>query len=304
MVAVVVIVVALLIPQGGAYIPLNVNYTVGEKMVYTISDTATTTNFDVNKPNLSASHTATSNMSATETLEVVSFDGEFYTLNQSTSVSLGKVPLNLSVIQKINNTGYSVSFVNYGNGNVSEGVPNNGPTSNQYLAQLLSQPEVKVGSSITIPYPSPQPSNLSAVMQTTIQTTGNLTLTFMGTQDLTVPAGTYNVFRVDLTSHDVTVNLTFPQPTMTYPPSPPINSSTGIPSPLNSTFITPQPQPARLVTETLSLQMNYQMYLEYGSMRQIETIMQSTSQMQSNLSNSTSTSTNQFVLTQDILPKS
>ena len=45
LIAIVIVVVALLIPQGAAAIPLNVNYVVGEKMIY---NTTIAGSFNVN----------------------------------------------------------------------------------------------------------------------------------------------------------------------------------------------------------------------------------------------------------------
>lgn len=105
-------------------------------------------------------------------------------------------------------------------------------TSNSYLAQLLNKPEVKVGDTITVPYPT----------VTGIETTGDLTITFQGIEDLTVPAGTYRVFRIDLTGNDITMRLA-------------TNPSINMASTIN---------------------INYQVYLEYGTLRQIKSTMQET----------------------------
>ena len=102
-----------------------------------------------------------------------------------------------------------------------------------------------------------------------LQITGHLILTFKGIQDLTVPAGTYKVFRVDLTSNNLslTINLSFPHENI-----------------------------------TTSLTMNYQMYIEYNTMRQIESSMQQTAEFQSTQLNYTMSTTNDMTLYQDINP--
>jgi hypothetical protein len=51
---------------------------------------------------------------------------------------------------------------------------------------------VKVGDSVTVPFPS---ANVSFGI------TGTLTMTFGGIQEITVPAGTFKVFRIDVTSN-------------------------------------------------------------------------------------------------------
>jgi hypothetical protein len=195
-----IIAMALLIPTGAASIPLNVNYAVGEKMVYT---TATSLTLKVNNSTSPGNEGLTSNnmtISGKEILEVLGFDGEFYTLNNTVTMTEGNIPFSYSTTEKMNKTGYSVSLVNLGN--TSEEIPGNSLTSNQYLAQLLSKPEVKVGDTITIPYPA-----IASNISSNSQLTGDLTLTFKGFQDLTVPAGTYKVFRVDLTSNNLSMTI-------------------------------------------------------------------------------------------------
>jgi hypothetical protein len=179
-------------------------------------------------------------------IEVTGFDGEYYTLNHTLALTspIGK-PLSGSIIEKMNKTGYSAYMLNFG-GNQEE-IPNNGVTSTSYLAQLLNQPEVKVGDSVNVPFPT---------YNSSIGISGSLTMTFKGIQDLTVPAGTYKVFRIDITSNDLKMNYQLP-----------LN---GVGS-----FI-----PSNI---SIGMNMNYQIYIEYGTMRQIK------ADMQENVSTQTST---------------
>ncbi len=158
-------------------------------------------------------------------------------------------------------------------GSNSEEIPNNGLTSNQYLAQLLNEREVKVGDTVTISYPA-LPSNMSSL----IQVAGDLTLTFKVFQDLTAPSGTYKVFRVDLTSNNL--SMTIKTPSFRYG-----NLSSTVPT-----------------TLTMNMDLNYQMYLEYGSMRQIQSSMQETAGLQSTAMNYTMTTTTNMTLNQDSTP--
>ena len=261
-VAIVVIVVgALLIPQGAASIPLSVNFNVGETMVYHTNETISIKAGNTSLPGNEGFSQTPLSFPGQETMQVIGFDGEFYTINNTVTLTEANIPFNFSTIEKMDKTGYSVSFVNIGN--TSQEIPNS-PVGSQYLAQLLSKPVVKVGDSVTDPYPT-LPGNLSS----SLQITGDLILTFKGIQDLTVPAGTYKVFRVDLTSNNLslTINLSFPHENI-----------------------------------TTSLTMNYQMYIEYNTMRQIESSMQQTAEFQSTQLNYTMSTTNDMTLYQDINP--
>ncbi|MCW4024797.1 MAG: hypothetical protein NWF01_07165 [Candidatus Bathyarchaeota archaeon] len=172
---------------------------------------------------------------------MVDFDGEYYTLNHTHTFTLNDTPFSYSMTEKMNKTGYSTYLLNLGS--ASQEIPNTSMTSASYLTQLLSKPEVKVGDTITIPYP-----NLVASMGMT----GELTMTFAGIEDLTVPAGTYHVFRIDITSNDLKLS---------YKPS------TGIPS-LD-------------VQTNMDINVTYQIFMEYGTMRQIKASMQETISYQS-----------------------
>ena len=101
-----------------------------------------------------------------------------------------------------------------------------------------------------------------------------MTVKFNGIEDLTVPAGTYRVFRIDMTSNNVQMRLNLPS----------MNSSI-VPSDL-----------------TVNTEISAQIYLEYGSMRQIKSTMEQTSTMQSSTLNLTTHTTNVMILTEHIKP--
>jgi len=195
-IAVAIIVSALFIPQGAATIPLDVNYTVGEKMVY---DTTLTMTFDSSSTTLGSALSSlmpnTTSVNAQQTIEVMSFDGENYLLNHTTIMTILNKPVSFSMLEKMNKTGYSTYLFNIGN--TQQEIPISGPTSNSYLAQVLSKPEAKVGESFTIPYPSTEG----------LQITGDLTVKFNGLEDLTTSAGTYKVFRIDMISNGISSSL-------------------------------------------------------------------------------------------------
>jgi hypothetical protein len=261
-VAIAIIAVAFFIPQGGATIPLSVDYVVGEKMVYDNTLTMATTSYNLGSKVFATPNSTTMNMQ--QTIEVVGFDGENYLLNDTFAIALLGRPLSFTLTEKMNKTGYSTYLLNMGSTQTE--VPKTGLSSNSYLAQLLSKPEVKVGDSISIPYPTTGSS---------VQTTGELTIKFNGPEDLTVPAGTYKAFRIDMTSSNLKMNL---------------NSSTNA-----SSIILPK---------ELSISMNItsSIYLEYGTMRQIKSTMQETSFYQSSTLNMTYQMTMDMTLKQHTKP--
>jgi hypothetical protein len=240
--AIAIVAATLLIPQGAATIPLNANFNVGEKMVYNTTESIGLKIANFTLPDLIPSNAT---MSGQETIQVLSFDGQTYTLNRTTTQTEGNKSYSFSTTETMNKTGYYSALIL--SGNSSEEVSDLGFIGDQYLAQLLNQPVVKVGDTVTVPYPSP-PSSLSSI----IQTTGDLTLTFKGFQDLTVPAGTFKVFRVDLTSNDLSSSIRLTVPII-----------------VNGTSATPKPI-------VMNMDINYQVYVEYNTMRQIESTMQET----------------------------
>jgi hypothetical protein len=261
-IAVALIAVALFVPLGQAVIPLNVDYTVGEKMVY---DSTITGSYDSAAP-AGTSMLIPKNITidSQQTIEVTGFDGEYYTLNHTMTMNLNNKPISFSMIEKMNKTGYSAYLLNLGSS--QQEIPNNGLTSTSYLAQLLNQPEVKVGDSVNVPFPTGNSS---------IGITGGLKMTFKGIQDLTVPAGTYKVFRIDITSNDLKMNYQSPL--------------SGL-----SNFT-----PANI---TIGMDMNYQIYIEYGTMRQIKASMQESVSTQSATMNYGMNMSMDMTLVEHIIP--
>ena len=262
-VAIAIIAVAFFIPQGQATIPLNVDYVVGEKMVY---DTTVTLGLDLGTPlNTQLNTSNSTNINAQQTIEVMSFDGENYLLNHTMTMTVLNKPVSFSMTEKMNKTGYSTYFLDLGSIQQQE-IPSNG-VGVTYLAQLLNTPEVKVGDAVTIPFPSSSSQS--------VQTTGDLTMTFGGIQDLTVPAGTYRVFRIDIASNNLQMTLNAPSGT----------SNTLLQGSLS-----------------MDLGINSQMYIEYGTMRQIKSTMQETASYQSTLFNMTVQMGMDTTLSQHIKP--
>lgn len=236
-----VITTTLIIPQGAATLPLEVNYTVGEKMVFDTTMTASIEyyNSSLLNENLISPTTIVDNM--TDTIEVIDFNGEYYTLNHTRSGNLTGIPISNSIIEKMNKTGYSTYLLDLGT--TQQEIPaSNGITSNSFLMQLLSKPEVKVGDTIKVPYPN---IDNSTTGYSPVDFTGDLIMTFKGVQDLTVPAGTYRVFRIDISCNNLQMNF--------------------------------HPQVGNFDFTPIDItNFNYQIYIEYGTMRQIKSSNQQT----------------------------
>ncbi len=232
-IAIGVIAGALLVPQGAASIQLSVNYMVGEKMAYTTVMTGTFESYNSTSSSQSISPRNFTS-SASDIIEVVDFDGEYYTLNHT--MALNDMQKSFSMLEKMSKTGYSLYVFNLGS--TTQDASNNGVTSSSFLAQLLSKPEVKVGDTITVSYPS-----ISG-----ITTTGDLKITFKGYEDISTVTGTFRVFKVEMTSENVSMHLDTNNPE---------------------------------VNMASNLDMSYIVYLESGTMRLIKSTMEETVSAQS-----------------------
>jgi hypothetical protein len=229
-IAIAVIAVAFLIPQGAATLPLNVDYTVGEKMIYDMvenitsqrSDMATTEGKMALPPN-----TRTFYFMVTE--EVVDFDGECYTLNHTVIAGIQGQNHSVSFMERMNKTGFSSNLLPEG----TQAMVSN-TSSNLIVSAVLARPEVKVGESWQVPFST---GNANTSM------TGTLTLTFGDIQSITVPAGTYTVFRIDASGTDLVMNVNIPF--------------------------------ANRMNVSTTVNMNQQMYIEYGTCKQIQSDVQS-----------------------------
>ncbi len=257
--AIAIIIMALMLPQGAATIPLTVNYTVGEKMVYKTTETMTYHSFSAASslyPVVPPLNSTT--IDSGSTVEVVSFDGEYYTLNHTVTFPINEKSFSSSILEKVSKTGYSTYIIP----GFAESLSN--VSSNLYLTELLNKPEVKVGDIWAVPFPTIIGNSSTGV-------TGDLTMTFVGFEDITVPAGAYRIFRVDMACNNFLYNL----------PANASNISTiGVPS----------------------LTFSGQMYMEYGTCRQIKSTMQIDMSYQSSMLNYTMSMSSLMELIQDIKP--
>jgi len=211
-------------------------------------------------------------INSTQIVEVMGFDGEYYTLNHTittaTSILTGATPPpSFSYLEKINRQGYSTYFFAAG----AQTMSTNSTDANPFLTELLNRSEVKVGDKWTIPLNT---GNASVGM------TGDMTMTFGGFQDLTVQAGTCRVFKVDMTSS----NAGFKVPTPSLAPSG-----------LNNTYIYSP-------VAALNITMSGTTYTEYGTLRQIKSTLQETVAYESALMNYSISISMDNILVQHTIP--
>jgi hypothetical protein len=162
---------AYLMPKGeAATVQLGINYTVGEKMTYQYTLTISAMGQTVPQ-------------NGTMTLEVLDFDGENYTLRETMKVSLQQY----SYTVKMNKTGYISDY---------EGLS---PELQQTFGAMggmsgfgmyFQKEEMEVGESFQIPF---------GVQTDSFSFAGLYIFRISEVKNVTVPAGTYNAFRMDST---------------------------------------------------------------------------------------------------------
>ncbi|MCW4002855.1 MAG: hypothetical protein NWE95_02955 [Candidatus Bathyarchaeota archaeon] len=192
-IAAIVIASALFVPQAlGSTIELGLNYSVGEKMLYTTTNTVTNqmsnTTIDVQTNPISETYNSTGSY------EILGFDGENYTIKLTiTSEINGKT---ISIPLTTNNTRKSTYYNNL--------LPSGSPafflnvTGNPALEAYLAKTQVNLGDVWQFPVSTGNAS---------LGLTGEITLKFAGIQEITVPAGTYKVFVVELSSNNLTMHI-------------------------------------------------------------------------------------------------
>lgn len=180
-----VIASALYVPQAfGTSIGLSLNYTVGEKMVYTTTNTVTNQmrNTSINMETNPLSETYNS----TASYEILSFNGENYTIKMTVTSEIMGRTITIPLTTNTSKTKYYNNFLPSGAPPFFLNVSGN-PTFEAYLAKS----QVNVGDTWQFPVSTGNSS---------LGLTGELTLKFSGIQDLTVPAGTYKVFIIEISS--------------------------------------------------------------------------------------------------------
>jgi hypothetical protein len=182
-IAIIVVIVAavLLIPPSNAdEISLGVQYSAGEKLTYDIT-TSMTTHGENSSSNLVSQSTLTVN--------VVSFDGETYTLNYTSSTSDGDYSYSNSQLIDVKASEMITVLALLPIGIQFADVDTN--NTNPFMTAVFDQSTAQVGDTWQIPLTTGEPG---------YSQTENLTVTFKAIQDLTVPAGTFKVFAIDFST--------------------------------------------------------------------------------------------------------
>jgi hypothetical protein len=227
-------------PSVGETIPLSYNYTPREEMTYNITMTGTSsTGQNISTP-----------ITESLSISVISFDGENYTINQTATIPMPSgAPISYSVTIKMNKTGYSTNL------NSTSGFQS--PFSMFGSVWPFGQKtEAKVGETIQVP--------LNETFSS-YSLNGTVTLKFGEIQNITVPAGEYRVFKIDISSGNISMVVNSP-------------ASFGNVS----------------ISEIFSF--NGQTYLEYGTCRLVESQLQETMAIQTATMNSTQDISMQMIL--------
>ncbi|XHH10034.1 MAG: hypothetical protein ACFCUE_05225 [Candidatus Bathyarchaeia archaeon] len=251
---VVVLVCAFLFSNySAATIPLSLNYEVGERMVYASSWQTTTERYNLT---INIPATQTTNGNSTLTINILSLNGDTYTLNNTYNFDILGKPLNTNMTQQITKADYVNNFLV---GDAARLLNMTGDKFDYYKLNLL---QATIGESIQIPVNTGNES---------IGTTGTLNVKFASVEEITVPAGTFKVFRLDYTA-DFTIHA---------------NLQGGI---LNIQL--PEPVPGQITGQT---------FLEYGTCRLIKSTVTETNQFTGQI-NYNATYTSERILTELIKP--
>jgi len=228
-------------------------------MVYKTTNTITNqmNNASIN----SAMNPTSANYNSTSAYEVVGFDGETYTLNVTlASLAQGKDFSLPPITTKVNKANYYRDFL-------ASGAPRffNDVSGNPTLSAILAKSQVNVGDSWNIPVTTGNSS---------LGLTGELTLRFAEIQEITVPAGKYTVFRIEVSSSNLELHAD--------------------PDYLNTVHLT--------IPENMSLQISGKTYLEQGTCRLIKSELAQETTSQPNGTGSTSVIYSEKILVEHIKP--
>lgn len=180
-------------------IPLSYSYTVGDNMTYNM--TTTVIQFAENMSGNPVGTPTVQTQTETINMDVISFDGENYTINETMNIPLSNLNSSISTFLTfaVNKTGY-VTFIMS-----RAGLQELSSWFGSFVS-VFQKNETKVGETWQIPLNTLMPSNSSFVFN------GNVTETFGDIQNITVPAGTYRVFNVDASGTNLTMVANLPTP--------------------------------------------------------------------------------------------
>ncbi|MCW4000005.1 MAG: DUF3108 domain-containing protein [Candidatus Bathyarchaeota archaeon] len=188
----VIVAAALMVPQiAGASMQLSLSYTVGERMVYQNTNQVTNqaANASLTLPGMSSSQSYNSTLR----LDILEDKGEYYVVDEkitteadlSRNIELPLITLNISKAGYYNNfmaPGGPLIFYN---------------ATDPAILAYLAQSTVRAGDVWTIPVNTGN---------ATLGLTGEVTLKFVGFEEITVPAGTYTVMHIEVSSGTLTLH--------------------------------------------------------------------------------------------------
>ena len=157
----------------------GLNYSLGDHMVYATTSTATAQ--QSNLPDLTGTPSTTN---STMSLDVKSYDGQNYGITQTITATIGDQTITPQLNLNVPKTDC------YKNLFIGADILLN--SSKPAVLAFLDTSTGKVGEVLTIPVST---GNASYGL------TGELTLTIRGVQEVTVPAGTFNCVRIDVSSN-------------------------------------------------------------------------------------------------------
>jgi hypothetical protein len=192
-IAIVVIASALLVPQAmGSSIELGLNYTVGEKLTYLSTNTVTNqmSNTSINME----TNPLTQTYNSTGSYEIIGFDGENYTIKLTITSELNGKTLSIPI------TTNTTTKAQYYDNLLPAGSPAFflNASENPALEAYIAKTQVNEGDVWAIPVSTGNAS---------LGLTGEIILKFSGIQEITVPAGTYKVFMIELSSNNLTMHI-------------------------------------------------------------------------------------------------
>jgi hypothetical protein len=177
-----VIMLSVAVPQGlGETIPYVHSYTVGQKLLYGISATVAISGQQVSE-------------TGTYGMHIVSFDGENYTIDENTHMEAMGQSRDTSVTVVMNKNGQTVSGSNLPS-NVESVYSMMQVSPNFGLA--LNATEIKVGETIHVPL---------TIANSTFSMSGTMNIKVDSVENITVPAGTYKTFKLEVSTSDLHVS--------------------------------------------------------------------------------------------------
>jgi hypothetical protein len=170
------------VPQGlGENIPYSLSFNVGENLTYSLSATVSANGQQV---------TETGNMN----MSVVSFDGENYTINEPTHIEAEGVPYDTSVTLIMNKAGQMVGTPNLPSQlqnaySIIQGSP--------MTPMFFNRTEIQVGQTYKFPI---------SFSNSTMNISGTVNIKVADIENVTVPAGTYKTFKLELSTSNFQVS--------------------------------------------------------------------------------------------------